>query len=162
MRGYCWWEPQRKTPDFLRWTPLNIMATLLRALLLFGTLSILVHSFPPRFNFGRSLFTLVCIQTNKSWWLPLGGLSTPSRSAIYSRSEPISNAISIMSTRPTSGNTGYPVCPLNQASRWSLINLKKNNYSILAPTFIHLGAGRLVVKGGGPTATTTSPVGQVK
>ena len=41
----------------LRWTPLNIMATLLRALLLFGTLSILVHSFPPRFNFGRSLFT---------------------------------------------------------------------------------------------------------
>ena len=31
--------------------------TLLRALLLFGTLSILVHSFPPRFNFGRSLFT---------------------------------------------------------------------------------------------------------
>ena len=52
--------------------------------------------------------------------------------------------------------------PLNQASRWSLINLKKNNYSILAPTFIHMEAGRLVVKGGGPTATTTSPVGQVK
>ena len=59
-----------------------------------------------------------------------------------------------ISAELTNANQTLPLAKLEGTSSGLLLNP--------GSLHTHMEAGRLVVKGGGPTATTTSPVGQVK